>query len=59
MKTIIALAVLLSVCSIAFAEIKWINSYQKSDGSTTSGHYRDTSNDGVQTNNANYLGYNK
>jgi hypothetical protein len=59
MKMIIALAVLLSVCSTAFAEIKYINSYQRSDGTQVSGHYRDTSNDGVQSNNANYLGWNK
>ncbi len=59
MKMIIALAVLLSICSTAFAQIKWIDDYQRSDGTSVSGHYRDTSNDGNQYNNANYLGWNK
>lgn len=58
MKTIIALALLLGICTSAFADIKYINSYQRRDGTTVSGHYRDTSNDGNPYNNANYLGLN-
>lgn len=38
--------------------VKYVNGYTKRDGSYVSGHYRDTSNDGNQYNNANYLGYN-
>ena len=43
----------------AFAEIKWINEYTRSDGTYVRGHYRDTSNDGNPWNNANTLGYNR
>lgn len=42
----------------ALAEIKYVNSYSRKDGTQVSGHYRDTSNDGNPYNNANYLGYN-
>jgi hypothetical protein len=42
-----------------FCAIKYIDGYTRSDGTPVSGHYRDTSNDGVKWNNANELGYNK
>lgn len=58
MKLFLALAVLMCICSTAFAQIKYINSYERSDGTQVSGHYRDTSNDGNSYNNANTLGLN-
>lgn len=60
MKTfIIAMLLTLAFAASAFADIKWVNSYSRSDGTQVSGHYRDTSNDGNSYNNANYLGLNK
>ncbi len=62
MKKLFALAVavfvLVALASPAFASIKRIKSYTRSDGTYVSSHYRDTSNDGNSYNNANYLGYN-
>lgn len=62
MKTFLtALAFLFAVTLFvdsALAEIKYVNSYSRKDGTYVSGHYRDTSNDGSPYNNANYLGYN-
>jgi hypothetical protein len=59
-KFMIAVAILIGLltASNAFAEIKYINDYSRSDGTYVSGHFRDTSNDGNKYNNANYLGYN-
>ena len=48
----------LSIAAPAFAEIDYIESYTRRDGTYVSGHYRDTSNDGNKYNNANYLGLN-
>lgn len=58
MKVLIALLMLLSITTAAFAQIKWVNGYYTDGGQYRSGHYRDTSNDGNPYNNANYLGYN-
>lgn len=38
--------------------IKYVNGYSRSDGTYVSGHYKDTSGDGNEYNNANYLGLN-
>lgn len=60
-KWLIAVAVIVLVAMTAvsgYCEIKYINGYTRSDGTSVRGHYRDTSNDGNQYNNANYLGYN-
>lgn len=37
------------------AEAKWVNGYYRSNGTYVSGHYRDTSNDGNNWNNVNFL----
>lgn len=62
MKKLIAISVMVMAIfgsiSSAFAEIKWVDGYCTSSGQYRSGHYRDTSGDGYQYNNANYLGYN-
>jgi len=60
MKTLTALALIAGIlyASNAVAAIKWVNGYNRSDGSYTQGAYRDTSNDGNPYNNANYYGYN-
>jgi len=42
----------------ADATVKYVQGYTRSNGTSVSGHYRDTSNDGNPYNNANYLGYN-
>lgn len=48
-----------TMSEFAFADIKYVNGYSRKDGTQVSGHYRDTSNDGNESNNANYLGYNR
>ena len=58
LKRLLLLAVMILVTVSAFAEIKYISGYYTDGGQYRSGHYRDTSNDGVRENNANYLGYN-
>jgi len=40
------------------ADIKYINGYSRTDGTYVSGHWKDTSGDGIKYNNANYLGLN-
>lgn len=55
----IVFSFILAIAVNGFCEIKWIDSYSRSDGTQVSGHYRDTSNDGNKYNNANYLGYNR
>ncbi|HYE22672.1 MAG TPA: hypothetical protein VD998_03735 [Verrucomicrobiae bacterium] len=47
-----------AVAGTAYAEIKYVKSYNRSDGTYVSGHYKDTSGDGNRYNNANYLGLN-
>ena len=47
-----------STRDLQIADIKYINGYSRSDGSYVSGHWRDTSADGIKYNNANYLGLN-
>jgi hypothetical protein len=54
----IAISIVMLLATQAFCEIKYIEPYIRSDGTCVSGHYRDTSNDGVPYNNANYLGIN-
>jgi len=60
MKTLTALLLTAAFLytSNAVAAVKWVNGYQRSNGTCVSGHYRDTSGDGCQQNNANYYGYN-
>lgn len=60
MKKIIAILVLMLAFTVnAFAEIKYIQPYTRNDGTSVSGHWKDTSHDGNPYNNANYLGYNR
>ena len=59
MKKIVLTLLFLAIASTAFASVKWVDGYYKSNGSYTSGHYRDTSNDGNPYTDANYLGYNE
>jgi hypothetical protein len=54
----LVLFVLAALVSPAFAAIKRIKGYTRSNGTYVRSHYRDTSNDGRRYNNANYLGYN-
>jgi len=42
---------------LQFAEINYVDSYYRSNGTYVSGHYKDTSADGNPYNNAKYLGY--
>lgn len=55
------IAVLLSVLALveANAAINYVHSYTRRDGTQVRGHYRDTSADGYEYNNANYLGLNE
>ncbi|MAE81677.1 MAG: hypothetical protein CMB80_02990 [Flammeovirgaceae bacterium] len=55
---ILVAAFVFATAGEAFARIKYISPYVRSDGTYVNGHYRDTSNDGYEGNNANYLGYN-
>jgi hypothetical protein len=54
----VAVMMLVTMASEAFCEIRYINSYMRSNGTVVRGHYRDVSCDGNPYNNANYLGYN-
>jgi len=56
--SLVAIGIILGSASNAFARIKYISGYYRSNGTPVSGHYRDVSNDGNPYNNANYLGYN-
>lgn len=56
--SLIAIGIILGSAGNAFAQIKYINGYYRSNGTPVRGHYRDVSNDGNSYNNANYLGYN-
>ena len=58
MRIVLALIMLLSICSTAFAEINYVNPYYRKDGTYVSGHYKDTSRDGYDYNNANAQGLN-
>ncbi len=58
MKKLLLVLLFALITATAFAQIKYIDGYSRGDGTYVSGHYRDTSNDGVRENNANYLGYN-
>lgn len=49
---------LISIFAQSAFAIKYISGYTRRDGTYVSGHYRDTSNDGYEYNNADYLGYN-
>jgi len=57
MRSLLIAALLTSIASISFAEVKYIKGYTKRNGDYVRGHYRDTSNDGNPYNNASYLGY--
>ena len=54
MKRLVAIVIILLWSVNAFAAVKWVNSYYRRDDTKVSGHYRDTSNDGVEWNNVNY-----
>jgi len=61
MKKLMVILVLFGMIvsmSSANATIKYVSSYTRSDGTSVSGHYKDTSGDGNPYNNANYLGLN-
>ncbi|MDD5129903.1 MAG: hypothetical protein PHS66_02475 [Candidatus Omnitrophica bacterium] len=55
----LTVAMLFVFVAQGFCEIKYIGGYTKTDGTYVSGHFKDTSGDGVKWNNANELGYNK
>jgi len=60
-KVVLAFALFAFVSSLAspaYAQIKRIKGYTRSNGTYVSSHYRDTSNDGNSWNNANTLGWN-
>lgn len=58
MKKLILVLLFALMTATAFAQIKYINGYYTDGGQYRRGHYRDTSNDGVTENNANYMGLN-
>ena len=49
---------IVSITTQSHAAIKRIKGYYRSNGTYVKSHYRDTSNDGIKYNNANYLGLN-
>ncbi len=53
MKLLLAVIITLSLVGEALA-VSYVPSYNRKDGTYVSGHYRDTSNDGYEYNNANY-----
>jgi len=56
--SVFALVAILTIASNGYCEIKYVNSYYRSNGTYVSGCFKDTSHDGNQYNNANYLGLN-
>ena len=48
---LVTLMLLAFTASCAFAAIKYVNPYYRSDGTQVSGHYKDTSADGNPYNN--------
>jgi hypothetical protein len=58
MKVFISIVFLMLFVSTGYCDIKYINPYIRTDGTSVSGHYRDTSNDGNPYNNANYQNMN-
>lgn len=56
--TLAAIVITSALATSAYAEIKYVKGYTRSNGTYVNGHYRDTSGDGNMFNNANYLGYN-
>jgi len=54
----LGIALSLSIVCNAFADIKYVGSYTRSNGTYVSGCFKDTSHDGNPYNNANYLGLN-
>jgi len=56
--TIICVTAMMSISVIAEARVKYINGYTRINGTYVGGHYRDTSNNGCEWDNANSLGYN-
>ena len=62
-RTLIIITIMILTLTAVFlgtseASIKRINGYYRSNGTYVSSHWRDTSNDGYEYNNANYLGWN-
>lgn len=58
MKTILSVMALVMICSAACAEMGYVRSYTRRDGTFVSGHYKDVSRDGNPYNNRKYiLGY--
>ena len=55
----IAMVFVLAFATSAFAEINYVQPYTRNDGTSVSGHWKDTSHDGNPYNNANYLGLNR
>jgi hypothetical protein len=51
MKVLIALVVLCAMATVAMADINYVRSYYRGDGTYVSGHYKDTSADGNPYNN--------
>lgn len=51
MKKLIALLVFVSLASAAYAEMGYVDSYYRQDGTYVSGHYKDVSGDGNPYNN--------
>ena len=58
MKILLLVIAFLLITTSGFCAVKYIDGYSRRDGTYVTGHYRDTSNDGVRENNANYLGLN-
>jgi hypothetical protein len=58
MKTIIFTALLATICTASLAEMGYVDSYYRRDGTYVQGHYKDISADGNPYNNRIYtLGY--
>jgi len=55
---VMAVLINVAVATDGYCAIKYIGGYIRSDGTYVSGHFRDTSCDGIFYNNANYLGLN-
>jgi len=51
LKALIASLILMAICSTAYAEMGYVQSYYRRDGTLVSGHWKDVSGDGYSYNN--------
>lgn len=54
-RLLLIVVLLLGFIGTAYAEINWVDGYYTTAGQYRGGHWKDTSGDGNEYNNANYI----